>query len=120
MKNVYEMKLLTCRSPCHSHEQGYSEATFQPLQGGPGSGRLRFARGTVRADPVFGSDGSSKEKVFCAFQCSSRGWHGSGSGFSSWKMVPTVAVLISVPGKTVPTVPVSGSGSVPVPSCPCP
>ena len=38
-----------------------------------------------------------------------------GSGFGSWKTVPAVPVLRSVPGKTVPTVPVSGSGSVPGP-----
>ena len=25
------MKLLTCRFPCHSHEKGHSEVTFQPL-----------------------------------------------------------------------------------------
>ena len=36
-----------------------------------------------------------------------------GSGFGSWKTVPAVPVPRSVPGKTVPTVPVSGSGSVP-------
>ena len=36
-----------------------------------------------------------------------------GSGFGSWKTVPAVPVLLSVSGKTVPTVPVSGSGSVP-------
>ena len=42
---------------------------------------------------------------------------GSGSGFGSWKTVPAVPVLHSVPGKTVPTVPVSGSGSVPGPPC---
>ena len=33
------------------------------------------------------------------------------------RTVPTVPVPISVPGKTVPTFPVSGSGSVPAPSC---
>ena len=33
---------------------------------GEGSIRLRFARGTVRAVPAFGSDGSSGERVFCA------------------------------------------------------
>ena len=38
-----------------------------------------------------------------------------GSGFGSWKTVPAVPVPRSVPGKTVPTVPVSGSGSVPGP-----
>ena len=32
------------------------------------------------------------------------------------KTVPAVPVPLSVPGKTVPTVPVSGSGSVPAPS----
>ena len=46
-----------------------------------GSVRLRFAHGTVRAVPVFGSDGSCAERVFCALQHSLRGWHGSGSGF---------------------------------------
>ena len=40
-----------------------------------------------------------------------------GSGFGSWKMVPAVPVPLSVSGKTVPTVPVSGSGSVPEPPC---
>ena len=40
---------------------------------------------------------------------------GSGSGFGSWKTVLAVPVPRSVPGKTVPTVPVSGSGSVPGP-----
>ena len=34
---------------------------------------------------------------------------GSGSGFGSWKTVPAVPVPRSVPAKTVPTVPVSGS-----------
>ena len=33
------------------------------------------------------------------------------------KTVPAVPVLLSVPGKTVPTVPVSASGSVLEPSC---
>ena len=41
----------------------------------------------------------------------------SGSGFGSWKTVPAVPVLPSVPGKKVPTVPVSGSGSVTGPPC---
>ena len=40
-----------------------------------------------------------------------------GSSFGSWKTVPAVPVPRSVPGKTVPTVPVSGSGSVPGPPC---
>ena len=42
-----------------------------------------------------------------------------GGGFGSWKTVPAVPVPRSVPGKTVPTVPVSGSGSVPGPPCFC-
>ena len=33
------------------------------LQGGPGSVRLRFVHGTVRAVPVFGSDDCSAERV---------------------------------------------------------
>ena len=61
----------------------------------------------VRAVPVFVSDGSCAERGLCAFQHSLRGWHASGFGFS--KTVPAVPVPISVPGRTVPTVPVSGS-----------
>ena len=37
------------------------------LQGGPGSVRLRFGDGTVRAVPVFGSGGSSEEGFLCVF-----------------------------------------------------
>ena len=51
------------------------------------------------------------------FQQSLTGKDGSGSGFGSWKTVPAVPVLLSVSGRTVPTVPVSGSGSVPEPPC---
>ena len=40
-----------------------------------------------------------------------------GSGFGSWKTVLAVPVPLSVSGKTVPTVPVSGSRSVPEPPC---
>ena len=76
-----------------------------------GSVRLRFGDGTVRAVPVFGSGGSSILCVSVQFNRED----GSGSGFGSWKMVPAVPVPRSVPGKTVPTVPVSGSGSVPGP-----
>ena len=57
---------------------------------------------TVRAVVVFSSNASSGKGAFCAFQHSLRGWHSSGSGFSSWKTVPTVPVPTSVPGKTVP------------------
>ena len=42
---------------------------------------------------------------------------GSGSDFGSWKTVPAVPVRRLVPAKTVSTVPVSGSGSVPGPPC---
>ena len=49
------------------------------------------------------------------FQYSLTGKDGSGSGFGSWKTVPAVPVPLSVSGKTVRTVPVSGSGSVPEP-----
>ena len=40
-----------------------------------------------------------------------------GSGFGSWKTVLAVPVPRSVPGRTVPTVPVSSCGSVPWPPC---
>ena len=36
-------------------------------QGGPGSVRLRFGGGTVRAIPVFGSGGYSARRVFLCF-----------------------------------------------------
>ena len=49
---------------------------------------------------------------FPVFQYSLTGKDGSGSGFGSLKMVPAVPVPLSVSGKTVLTVPVSGSGSV--------
>ena len=49
------------------------------------------------------------------FQYIFEGKDGSGSGFGSWKTVPAVPAPLSVSGKTVLTVPVSGSGSVPEP-----
>ena len=52
------------------------------------------------------------------FSCVSVQFHREeGSGFDSWKTVPAVPVPRSVPAKTAPTVPVSGSGSVPGPPC---
>ena len=51
------------------------------------------------------------------FQYCFTGKDGSGSGFGSWKTVPAVPVLLPVSGKTVLTVRVSGSGSVPEPPC---
>ena len=35
------------------------------IQSGPGLVQLRFGRGTVQVVPVFGSDGSSGERVSC-------------------------------------------------------
>ena len=61
---------------------------------------------TVRAVPVFGSDGSSGEKVLTERRS---------FGFGSWKAVPAVPVPRAVPGKTVPTVPIFSS--VLGPSC---
>ena len=49
------------------------------------------------------------------FQYSLTGKDGSGSGCSSWKTVLAVPVPVAVSGKTVPTVSVSGFGSVPEP-----
>ena len=55
------------------------------------------------------------KKGFSVFQYSLTGK--DGSGFGSWKTVPAGPVRRSVPAKTVPAVPVSGSGSVPGPLC---
>ena len=54
------------------------------------------------------------DKGLSAFQFSLT--ESDGSGFGSWKTVPVVAVRLSVPGKTGPTVPVFGFGSVLAPS----
>ena len=81
-----------------------------PVRFGYGS-----VQGAVRAVPVFGSDGSSRERFsrcFCAV-LSKR--HGSGFGFQ--RTVPTVPVLLPVSEETVPAVPVSGPGLVPALSC---
>ena len=48
-----------------------------------GSVRLRFGDGTVRAVPVFGSGGSSKEGDFVCFSTVFHREDGSGSGFGS-------------------------------------
>ena len=80
-----------------------------------GSVRLRFGGGTVRAVPVFGSGGSSaKKRLFCvSAQFNRKGW------FRFLEKVPGKRFwrfrFLSVSGKAVPTVPVSGSGSVPEP-----
>ena len=57
------------------------------------------------------------KKGFSVFQYSLTGKNGS--GFGSWKTVLAVPVPLSVSGKTVPTVPFCGSGSVPEPPCCC-
>ena len=78
-----------------------------------GSVRLRFGDGTVQAVPGFRFWRFLCKKGFSVFQYSLTGK--DGSGFGSWKTVPAVPVPLSVSGKTAPTVPVSGSGSVPEP-----
>ena len=80
----------------------FGSVTVWGWNGSSGSGfRFRF--------------GSSKEGVFFCVSVQFNREDGSGSGFGSWNTVPAVPVPRSVPGKTVPMVPVSGSGSVPVP-----
>ena len=93
-----------------------SESLGQKKPGRPrfGSVRLRFGDGTVQAVPVFGSGGSSAKKGFSVAQYSLTGK--DGSGFGSWKTVPAVPARPAFSfRKTVPRVPVSGSGSVPEP-----
>ena len=86
------------------------------------SGRPRF--GSVAVWGWNGSSGSGFQfrqflfkKRFSVFQHRLTRKDGSGSGFGSWKTVPAFPVPLSVSGKTVPTVPVSGSSSVPEPPC---
>ena len=55
------------------------------------------------------------KKGFSLFLYIFKGKDGSGSGFGSWKTVPAVPVPLSLSGKTVLAIPVSGSGSVPEP-----
>ena len=83
-----------------------------PVRFGYGLGVERFERFrfSVLAVPL------QKSFFFLCFQYSLTGEEGSGSGFGSWKTVPAVPVPLSVSGKTVLTVPVSGSGSVPEPA----
>ena len=75
---------------------------------------VRF--GSVTVSGWKGSIGSGfrlHKKGSSVFQCIFKGK--DGSGFGSWKTVLAVPVPFSVSGKTVLTVPVSGSGSVPEP-----
>ena len=72
-------------------------------------------QGTVGAVPVFGSDSSSVESVSRYFSRGLTERRGSGSGLFPEKRFRQF--LFQLLGKTVPTVRVSGSSSVPGPSC---
>ena len=74
-----------------------------------GSVRLRLEVGTVRAVPVLGSGGSSGEAGFLYFSTVKQ--RGTVVVLVSVpeKRVPAVLVPLTLPVKTVPTVPVSGS-----------
>ena len=87
----------------------FNNARVAPVRFGYGLGMERFERFrfSVPAVPLM-------RRFLCASVQFSRE---DGSGFGSWRTVPAVLVPRSVPGKTVPTVPVSGSGSVPAPPC---
>ena len=86
-------------------------------QGGLGSVRLRFGKGPVQAVPVFGSGGSSAKRVFCVSVQFNRKERFR-FRFRFLETVPAVPVPLSFGfGKTVPTVPVSGSSSVPELPC---
>ena len=86
-------------------------------------GRWGKTQGGSGSVTVWGWNGSSGsgfrfrrflcEKGFSVFQYIFKGK--DGPGFGSWKSVPAVPVPRSLPAKTVPTVPVSGSGAVPGP-----
>ena len=70
-------------------------------------GRFQFS---VPAVPL------QKRFFFVSVHCTEYSSTGKdGSGFGSWKTVLAVPVPLSVSGKTVPTVLVPGSGSVPEP-----
>ena len=95
-----------------------SENGRSQSQGGPGSVQFGYGLGVERferfrfsvlAVPLW------RGVLHVSVQFNTR--DGSGSGFGSWETVLTVPVPLSVPGKAVLTVPVSGSGSVPEPPC---
>ena len=99
-------------------------AALSPLFESPHFREAPVRFGSVMVCAWDGSSGSGFrfrwflcKKGFSVFQYSLIGKDGSGSGFGSWKTVPAVPVPLSVSGKTVPTIPVSGSGSVPEPPC---
>ena len=91
---------------------------FSLFQGGTGSVRFGYGSVVERFERFrFSVAAVPLQKGFSVFQQSLTGKDGSGSGFGSWKTVPAVPVPLSVSGKTVLTVPVSGSCSVPEPPC---
>ena len=88
------------------------------LQGGPGSVRFGYGLGMERFKRFrFSVPAVPPRRGFLCVSAQFNREDGSGSGFGSWKTVPAVPVPRSVPGRTVPTVPVSGPGSVPGPPC---
>ena len=96
------MKVLSLTSLFREAPLRFGSVTVWRWNGSSGSG-FRFRRFLCK-------------KGFSVFQYSLTGKDGSGSGFGSWKTVLAVPVPLSVSGKTVPTVPVSDSGSVPGPN----
>ena len=113
------MSPLDCQT--HPHE-GVSKGTsllmwleaflYCNRQGGSGSVRFGYGLGMERFNWFrFSVLEVPLQDGFSVFQCSLTGK----DGFGSWKTVPAVPVPLSVSGKTVLTVPVSGSGSVPEP-----
>ena len=91
---------------------------FCLFQGGPGSVRFGYGLGMERFERFrFSVPAVPLRRGFLCVSVQFNRDDGSGSGFGSWKTVPAVPVPRSVPGKLVPTVPVSGSGSVPGQPC---
>ena len=85
-------------------------------QGGAGSVRFGYGLGMERFERFrFSVLAVPLRRGFLCVSVQFSTEDGSSSGFGSWKTVPAVPVPRSVPGKTVPTVPVSCSGSVPGP-----
>ena len=85
-------------------------------QGGPSSVRFGYSLGIERFERFrFSVPAVPLRRGFLCVSVQFHRQDGSGSSFGSWKTVPAVPVPRSVPAKTVPTVPVSGSGSVPGP-----
>ena len=80
------------------------------FQKGPATALANYA-GSDWWSGSSGSGGPSGYPVFSVFQFNLTGKDGFGSGFGlgSWKTVLAVPVPLSVSGKTVSTVPVSGS-----------